>query len=69
MAAVRTAVGRIEAFPAAGRPSVSACRRVRVPRYRYLPIGPDVSGVVAVAHASRRPGYRVRRTSRALTPG
>jgi plasmid stabilization system protein ParE len=68
VAAVRAAVARIEAHPAAGSPSIGPCRWVRAGRYPYLlhyrPLGPALYEVVAIAHTSRRPGYWLRRTRR-----
>lgn len=68
VAAVRAAVARIAAFPAAGSPSIGPCCWVRAGRhphlFHYRPIGPVVYEVVAVAHTSRRPGYWLRQTRR-----
>ena len=66
--AVRAAVQRIEANPGVGSPSVGACRWVKLRRFPYLlhyeQTGPTAVDVYAVAHASQRPGYWLRRVTR-----
>jgi toxin ParE1/3/4 len=68
VAAVRTAVERIDANPHIGSPFRGPFRWVRTRRYPYLLlydlIGPDLVRVYAVAHARRRPGYWLRRVNR-----
>ena len=68
VAAVRTAVERIDANPQIGSQLQGPFRWVRTRRYPYVlyyeVIAPDVVRVYAVAHARRRPGYWMRRVNR-----
>lgn len=68
VAAVAAAVRVIDANPAIGSPSVGPYRWVRLRRFPYLfhyeQTAPTVVKVYAVAHASRRPGYWLRRVNR-----
>ncbi len=59
---------RIAANPTAGAPIFAHFRWMRTRRFKFIlyygPTAPDVYEVFAVAHASRRPGYWLRRTGR-----
>ncbi len=64
--AVRDAADWIAANPSAGSPIFVDYRWVKTKRFKYLlhyrQLAPDLVLVYAVAHASRRPGYWLRRT-------
>jgi plasmid stabilization system protein ParE len=66
-AAVNRVVARIDANPAVGAPAFGAYRWMTVGRFRYLLYYRELSAgrilVYAVAHASRRPGYWLRRVN------
>jgi len=68
VAAVRTAVERIDANPQLGNPYLGPYRWVRIRRYPYLlyyeVVASDLVRVYAVAHARRRLGYWLRRVDR-----
>jgi plasmid stabilization system protein ParE len=68
VAAVRTAVDRIDANPYIGSQLQGPYRWVRTRRYPFViyyeVLGPNLARVYAVAHARRRPGYWMRRVNR-----
>ena len=65
-AAVTAATARIAANPGGGSPVFVDYRWVKTKRFKFLlfyrQLAPDLVAVYAVAHASRRPGYWLRRT-------
>ena len=68
VAAIGDAADRIRANPAVGSPVHGPYRWVRAGRFRYVlyyrQLAPNFALVYAVAHTSRRPGYRLRRVNR-----
>jgi plasmid stabilization system protein ParE len=68
VAAVDDAVARIVANPAAGSPAFGTFRWVRAGRFKYFLYyevhSANLAEVFAVAHAGRRPGYWLRRSTR-----
>lgn len=67
LTALATVVQAIDINPTAGSPLLGPYRWMRVPRYPYLlyyeQTGATTVKVYAVAHASRRPGYWLRRVN------